>query len=145
MSEITPVLYFLQTHPLSVVLALVVSYIIGSIWHGPLFGQMWMKLNALKQPKKEDMKFSMMAPGLIANFVMIVVQTAVLGRAFQIVALGGIGDALTLAAIVWLPFTALVICNTYAWLGKSWKLMLLDCAYNLVSLWAVALVLYYTM
>ena len=46
---------------------------------------------------------------------------------------------------LWLPFTALVIINSYAWLGRKVGHMVLDCAYNLVSMWAIAAILYYTL
>jgi hypothetical protein len=39
----------------------------------------------------------------------------------------------------------MTICNTYAWLGKPVKLMVLDAAYYLVSFYVIAAVLYVTM
>ena len=136
---------YVQTHVLGIFLAIVVSYIIGFLWHGPLFGKLWIKLNGIKQPKKEDMKFSMMLPGLTANLVLIFVQSAVMGRAFQLVSMTSVADALIIATLLWLPFTALVIINIYAWVGKPVKLMMLDCAHALLSMWAVATVLYFTL
>lgn len=136
---------YVQTHIIGILLAILATYAIGFMWHGPLFGQVWMKLNGIKPPKPEEMKFSMMLPGLSANFVMVFVQSAVLGRALQMLELRGVGDALIIAVILWLPFTALTIVNSYAWLGKSWKLMVLDSGYNLASLLAVSAVLYATL
>ena len=136
---------YVQTHVLSIVLALVVSYVIGFIWHGPLFGKQWIALNKLTPPKKGEATFSMMLPGLSATLVMVIVQSAVLGRTFQIVSLANIGEALIIATLLWLPFTALVLVNIYAWSGKPVKLMVLDCGHALVSLWAVASVLYATL
>ncbi len=145
MVHLLAVAAYLQTHPLSIVLALVVSYIIGFLWHGPIFGKLWIKLNKLTPPKKGEMKFSMMLPGLSANLLLVIVESAVLGRSFQILILNNIGDALVIATIIWLPFTALVLLNIYAWSGRPMKLLLLDAAHALVSLWAVAAVLYYTL
>ncbi len=136
---------YVQTHVLSIVLALVVSYVIGFLWHGPLFGKQWMKYNKMTPPKKEDMKFSMMLPGLTANFVQVVVQSAVLGRTLQIVQLDNISHALIIATILWLPFTGLTIVNSYAWEGKKVGHMALDAGYYLVSIWAIAAVLYWTL
>ena len=145
MEHLLAVWLYLQTHVLSVVLALVASYVIGFTWHGPLFGKLWMKLNGMTPPKKGEMKFSMMLPGLAANFVLVVVQSAVLGRTFQIVNLPSATDALVVATILWLAFTALTIANSYAWMGKTFKHICLDAAHYLVSIWAIAAILYATL
>ncbi len=136
---------YVQTHVLSIVLALVATYIIGSVWHGPLFGKLWMKLNCIPMPKKEDMKVSMMFPGLAANFALVTLESAVLGRTFQIVQLDSIWHALIIATIIWLPFSALVLANIYAWSGRSFKVWLLDAMHAWVSILAVAAILYATL
>jgi len=145
MIHLVAIAEYVQTHVLSIVLAIIVSYGVGFLWHGPLFGKQWMELNKLPTPKKEDMKFSMMLPGLSANFVLVLVQSAVLGRTFQIVSLANIGQALIIATIIWLPFSALLLVNIYAWSGRPVKLMVLDCGHALASLWAIAAVLYVTL
>ncbi len=136
---------YVQSHVLGIFLALLATYVIGSVWHGPLFGTLWMKLNNIPMPKKEDVKFSMMLPGLSANLVMVILQSAVLGRTFQIVRLDNIGQALLIATIIWLPFSALLLANIYAWSGKSYKVWLLDAAHAWISILAVAAILYATL
>ena len=136
---------YAQTHVLSILLAIVVSFIIGFTWHGPLFGKQWMAYNKMTPPKKEDMKFSMMLPGISANIVLVIVQSAVLGRTFQLLNLPSIGQALLIATVFWLPFTGLTIVNSYAWEGKRAGHMCLDAAFYLVSIWAIAAVLYATL
>ena len=136
---------YVQSHLLGIVLAILATYVVGFVWHGPLFGKQWIALNRMTPPKKGEMKFCMMLPGLTANFVMVFVQSAVLGRAFQILLLPHVGHALLIATIIWLPFSALFIANIYLWSGKPWKLLLLDSFHGLVALWAVAAVLYWTL
>lgn len=145
MEHIVAVGQYVSSHPLGIIIAIVVSYIIGMVWHGPLFGKMWMDCNNMPMPKKEDMKFSMMLPGLSANLVKMFFMCAVLGRTFQIVDLPNMMSALVIATIIWLPFTALVLVNNYAWVGKPIKLMVLDSAYELVTVWATAAILYATL
>ncbi len=145
MIHILAVAAYVQTHILGMLLAIAATYVIGFLWHGPLFGKQWIKLNKMPMPKKEEMKFSMMLPGLSANFLMVFVQSAVLGRALQILSLHNVGDALIIATILWLPFSALLLLNIYAWGGKPMKLWLLDSAHALFSLLAVAAVLYVTL
>lgn len=144
MIHVLAVVTFAQTHILNILLAIFATYVLGFLWHGPIFGKQWMKLNNITPPKKEDMKFSMMLPGLAANFVMVFVQAAVLGRAFEILALANVGHALFIATLLWFPFTALAILNTNAWLGKKFAHTAMDAGYYLASMWAVAAVLYYT-
>jgi len=136
---------YLQTHILGVVLAVVLSFLIGFLWHGPLFGKQWMKFNNIPEPKKEDIKFSMMLPGIGASLLMAFVQATVIGRTFELVALTGMADALIIATVLWLPFTALVLLNEYTWAGKSFAHSCFDAAYNLASMWAIAIVLYVTL
>ena len=134
---------YVITHPFGIIMALVASYFIGFMWHGPLFGKMWMECNGMPMPKKEDIKFSMMLPGLIANFVKVVLQAAVLGYVFQ--GVPSITNVLIITTVLWLPFMALTIANIYAWSGKPFKLTVLDSAYELVSIWAMAAILFYTL
>ena len=145
MIHLIAIALYVQTHILSILLAIVASFVVGFAWHGPLFGKQWMKYNKMTPPKKGEMKFSMMLPGLSANFVLVIVQSAVLGRTFQIVSLANIGEALLIATILWLPFTGLTIVNSYAWEGKRVGHMCLDAGYYLVSLWAISYVLYVTL
>lgn len=142
MIHLIAIAQFTQSHILAILLCILATYFIGFTWHGPLFGKAWMAANKIPMPKKEDMKFSMMLPGLAANFVMVFVQASVMGRTFQIVQLDNIGHALIIAVILWLPFTMLPIINNNAWLGKSWKVTALDAGYNLASMLAIAAIMY---
>ncbi len=145
MIHLIAVAQYVQTHALGVVLAIAASFLIGFLWHGPLFGKQWMKFNNIAQPKKEDIKFSMMLPGIGASLLMAFVQSAVIGRTLQIVSLTGVGQAMLIATILWLPFVALVILNEHTWAGKSFAHTCYDAAYNLASMWAIAAVLYVTL
>ena len=145
MIHLLAIALYVQTHLLSILLAIIASFVVGFAWHGPIFGKLWMKYNKMTPPKKGEMKFSMMLPGICANTVLVFVQSAVLGRTFQIVMLPDIWNALIVATIIWLPFTGLTIVNSYAWEGKKVGHMCLDASYYLVSIWVVAAVLYVTL
>jgi|GEM_PF-446096 len=142
MDHLIAVAQYVQTHWIAVLLAVAASFLVGFLWHGPLFGKHWMKFNNIAEPRKEDIKFSMMIPGISASLVMAFVQAAIMGRAFELVALSNIGDALIIAVILWLPFTALTIVNEYTWAGKSVAHMCFDAFYNLASMLAIAAVLF---
>lgn len=145
MEHLTAIAQYVQGHILGIILAILATYVVGFLWHGPLFGKLWMHYNKMTPPKKGEMKFSMMLPGLSANLVMVFAQSAVMGRSFEILLLPNIGYALLIATIFWLPFTGLVIVNSYAWEGRKAGHMCLDAAFYLVSLWVIAAVLYVTL
>ena len=145
MEHLVAIAQYVQSHILGIILAIIASFGVGFLWHGPLFGKLWMQYNKITPPKKGDMKFSMMLPGIAANTVMVFVQSAVMGRSFEILFLPSIGYALLIATILWLTFTGLAIVNSYAWEGKKIGHMILDACYYLVSMWVVAAVLYATL
>lgn len=142
MNQLISVSQYVQTHALSVLLAVLASFIVGFLWHGPLFGKQWMKYNKLQEPKKEDFKFSMMVPGIIASLVMAFVQALTLSAAFQFVAVATIAEAFVLTVILWFAFVALVIVNEYTWAGKSIGHIVYDVSYYLASMLVIAAVVY---
>ena len=136
---------YVTSHPLSIILSIVSAFVLGFVWHGPLFGKQWMAYSGITPPKKEDMKFSMMLPGIIASTVTVFLQSAVLGRTFQIVALQNLVQALLISTIICVPFTMMVIVNSYAWEGKKVGHMALSGGYNVISQWVIATILYVTL
>lgn len=145
MEHLLAVWNYVATHPLGVLGAIVASFIVGFLLHGPLGGKTWMKLNNMPEPQPGEFAFSMMIPGILASIVMPLFQVAVLGRTFEIVALTGVVQALLIATIIWFPFTFLVLTNEYTWAGKSWKNVAFDGVYNLLSIWSIAAVAYWTL
>lgn len=145
MEHLLAVAFYVSGHAWGVCAAIVVSFGIGFLFHGPLFGTTWMKLNDITPPKSGEFTPSMMLPGVVASIVMPFFQVAVLGRTFQLVALTGMWQALLIAVIIWLPFTALVLVNEFAWSGKSWKKIGFDVVYNLCSVLAIAAIAYATL
>ncbi len=145
MEHIIAVGGYIQGHVLGIVISLVLSFIIGFAWHGPIFGKQWMAYNGITPPKPEDVKFSMMLPGIVANLLMVFVQCAVIGRALQILSLSSVLDALIIGLIFWLPFTALTVINSYTWENKKPGHMALTAGYYLVTTLMISAVLYYTL
>ena len=145
MTHLLALTSYIDTHVMSIVLSILASFVLGFIWYGPLFGAQWMAYNNITKPKKEDMKFSMMLPGISASIVAVFVQSAVLGRMFEIMQPDSIGQVLLIATILWLPFTALTIVNSYAWSGKRIGHMSLEAGYYLFSIWTTAAILYATL
>lgn len=134
--------FFITKYPLTIIGCMAAYMIIGSLWYSPLmFMKPWAKMTGIDKVKKEKLKKPMitgMTMGLFVSFV----QAVVLGRTMQITSMGHWSYALMIATILWFPFIFLVMAQSYAYTMKSWKLLLIDAGYQLIGLWAMALVLY---
>lgn len=142
MEHIIALVGYAQSHALAILACIILSYVVGSVWHGPLFGKQWMAYNKITPPKKEDMKFSMMVPGLVASFFHMLVMTTVMGRTFELVALANVWQALLIAFILWFAFLGLAFANSYAWEGKPVGHWAISAGYYLVMMLASAAILY---
>jgi len=145
MEHLVALAQFAQTHWLPILGCIALSYVVGSLWHGPIFGKQWMAYNNMKAPKKDEFKFTMMLPGLIASFFHMLAMTTVMGRTFQLVAIANMAQALLIAFVLWLAFTALAYANSYAWEGKPFGFWAISAGYYLVMMLASAAILYATL
>lgn len=145
MEHIAALAQFAQTHVLAILACIVLSYIVGSLWHGPLFGKQWMAYNKMTPPKPGEFKFTMMLPGLVASFFHMLVMATVMGRGFQLIALTSVWQALLIAFVFWLAFTGLTYANSYAWEGKPKGYWAISAGYYLVMMLASAAILYATL
>lgn len=139
---------FVTGHPLAILLCVVVYFVIGMIWYGPLFSKQWASMNGITpemmaSAPKDKMMRGMMT-GMVASIVTGFVITVVLGRGMQLLDMSSPTYPLIIATILWLPFTALPFAQTYAYLQKPFKLLCIDAGYMLVAMWAVSFILYKT-
>lgn len=144
MEHLAAVATYVLTHPLGVILAVILSIATGFLWHGPLFGKTWIKLNKIGGMSKKE-QTDVMIRGLTASVIMGLVQAAVIGRALEILYLPNVAYAFIIATILWLPFTCLTFLNNYVWARRPMTLFLLDAGYTLAVLWVIAAVLYVTL
>lgn len=142
MEHILALAHYAQTHALAILACILLAYVVGTVWHGPLFGKQWMAYNKMTPPKKEDIKFSMMLPGIVASFFHMLVMTTVMGRGFELIALTSVWQALLIAFVFWLAFIGLAFANSYAWEGKPMGHWAVSSGYYLVMMLASAAILY---
>ena len=114
----------------------VVAMIIGSLWYGPLFGKLWMSFYSSKEIEAGKKKGMAKQYGIM--FVGSLVMAYVLAHAYVFAstylhASGWIGGVVA-AFWNWLGFVAPVTMGGVLWEGKSWRLWILNNAYNLVTL-----------
>jgi len=130
---------------LAVLVAALVSIVLGSIWFGPLFGKPWMKLMGIsaedmKKGKQSDVikSYALMSLGsLVMAFVMA--HSMVFAMAY--LKISGVSAGLQGGLWNWLGYMAPIIMGSQLWEGKSWKLFPIVGGYYLVSLCSMGVIL----
>lgn len=124
----------------AVLVAAVVNFVVGWIWYGPLFGDVWKKLMGLSDQSMKSMKLTPMQ-AMSMGFVVALVMAYVLAHYASIVGITTIGGAFQLSFWTWLGFMATVSIGSYLWEGRPFKLFVLNAAEQLVALFLMAVVL----
>jgi hypothetical protein len=135
---------------LTVLLAVVVSFTLEWLWHGPLFGKTWMRL--MNYPKDMKPTMGMMASSLLlallATFltVHVLVYTTNVWRP----SVWGIGVdkdwffyGFMSGFFIWLGFYLPVTLHSVAWEGRTWRLAAFNLLYQFVDLQAIAMIVAY--
>lgn len=129
---------------LAVVTAAVASMAIGMAWYSPmLFGKLWMSLSGLSDEKMGELKARGMGKVYATSFATSLVMAYVLAYFVQYLAIADAKGAAQLVFWAWLGFIATTMLGPVLWEGKPVKLYLLNITYQLVSLFAMALILTY--
>ncbi len=119
---------------LSVLVAAVVGFVIGSLWYTVLFGKVWMKLMEFSPKQLAKNKKKGMMGSMIFMFISILVMAYVVD--YLLIYTGGVN--MTAGAMlgfwVWLGFVATTMTGQVLWEGKSWKLYFINVAHYLVVL-----------
>ena len=130
---------------LSVFVAALVAFIIGFLFHGPIFGKLWMKLANIKPTGNE--KLSDMIPQMFSNFLTNLVTAYVLSVMYLFASsspyLGGVGatGGMITALWVWIGFLVTSTSIDVIWMGRSTKLWLFECGCSLVVMLAMGAII----
>ena|SRR3989338_5116441 len=126
----------------------VISMVLGFLWYGPLFGKLWMSLSGMSLERIEAAKGGgslKMWKGYTLSFVGSLVMAYVLAHALVFASsyldASGISAGLTAGFWNWLGFIAPVTLGGVLWEGKTWKLWVLNNAYQLLLLLIMGVVL----
>lgn len=126
---------------LAVVVAAVVAYGAGAVWHSPVgFGRYWMKLMGFNEESMKRMPLTP-AQAMSLGFAVTLVTAYVLALFISLTYAFTLYTALELAFWVWLGFLAPTLANGWLWEGKSLKLFAFNAAYSLFNIAIMALVL----
>lgn len=129
---------------IAVVVAAVASFIIGFLFHGPLFGKVWMKLANIHPAGNE--KFSDMLPQMFWNMLSNLVWAYVLAMFIFVASsycgnVGNVVGGMGIAFWAWLGFLVTSTSMDVVWTGKSRKLWLFEIGASLVSYLAMGAIL----
>lgn len=129
---------------MAVLVAAIVTMVLGYIWFGPLFGKLWMRLNGFTMETMSAQK-GKMAQMYIIMFIGALVTAYVLAGvhifASTYLNIGGIDSGILAGFMSWLGFTAPVTVNYTLTTQKSWKLWAVNSGYYLVSFVVMGIIL----
>lgn len=128
----------IDVNNVAVLVAGVVSMIIGSLWYGPLFGKTWMKLSGITKQQIEKSKKKGMGKSYLMGFVLSLITAYVLAGVVGLTGANTFASAALVGFWVWLGFSATHLFSGVLWEGKSTKLFWLSAICHLITLIAVA-------
>lgn len=134
----------LSINLVSVLIAAVASFIIGFMFHGPLFGKLWMKLANIHPTGNE--KFSDMIPQMLKNLLANIVCAYVLAMFIFVTEsyynnTGNIVGGMGIAFWAWLGFIVTSSSMDVIWMGKEKKLWLFEIVTSFVSFIAMGAII----
>lgn len=123
----------------AILVTVVVSFILGNLWYGPLFGKAWMSSAGINKPdamtpeiKKQMMKsmIFMIIGAILMNITLI--HSIVFAGAYT--AVTGLCLGLSAGFWNWLGFIAPVTLGSVLWENRPWKYWFITAGYYLVIL-----------
>lgn len=130
---------------LAIFVAAAAAFIIGFLFHGPLFGKLWMRLANITPTGNE--KMSDMYGKMFWNFVVNLVTAFVMALIFWVVfsspVMGGITwfRGAIMGIWLWLGFLVTSSSIEVIWMGKSFKLWLFEACSSLVVMIAMGIII----
>jgi Protein of unknown function (DUF1761) len=117
----------------------------GAVWHGPLFGKIWMKIHHgdktfTKEENKELMKgmWKLLVTEAVASLLMVIGLACIMGAIPEF-------SVVRNAFMIWLAFVLPTLTSTVIWGGDKKEYMLTKIAitgsYRLIALLAIGYIL----
>ncbi len=127
---------------LAIIIASVAVFAFGAFWFTVLFGKKWAELMDFNPASNDKYKDMGMAKPLVLNFLTNVIIAGVVYSVLpQILSLGI--PAYKALLVIWLGFSFPIFANAAIWERKSWKLVVINSAQSLISLFILASIIYY--
>ena len=126
-----------------ILVSAVALFVFGSLWYTVIFGKVWSKLMNFTPEQMEQAKKGGMAGKMVVMFILnLLTVLSVAYIAPQVLAFS-FGEFFTTMFIIWLGFSLPLLMGGYLWEGKSWKLVLLNAVYGVLSLKLISAIIYF--
>lgn len=126
----------------------VVGFVFGALWHGPLFGKMWMRLSGISDAEAKTMKEKGMPNmgrtfflSFVAQFLTSVVITYALIFTSAYLSISPVSAGLMAAFWTWLGFVVPTSLNSVLWEKRTWSLWCFNSTYYLVLFFIMGVLL----
>jgi hypothetical protein len=135
---------------LAIIVAVIASFLLGSLWYGPLFGKAWRK--EMGVPEGVQPSGAEMTKPIVLNVIGTFLTAFVLAHEVQVWRPSSWNAGTDVSAAVygffggffpWLGFQVPVLLNAVAFERKSWKLFFINAAYLFISLQLIGMILSY--
>jgi hypothetical protein len=128
----------------AIVVAGLANFVIGFLFHGPLFGKLWMKLANIHPTGKE--KLSDMVPQMVQNLIVNIIFAFGLAIMYSFASASafvsvGVAGGMVCAFVIWFTFVVTSTSIDVIWMGKSYKLWLFEAVSSLVCILAMGAVI----
>ena len=133
----------------AIAVEVVVSFVLGSVWYGVVVRDLWQRAMGFTGSALPTGGEAMR--GSVINIVGTILTAYVLARligAWRPAAWGGAAEpasdvaiALMVGSLVWAGFAVPILLNGVAFERKRWTVLLINAAFQLVSVLAMALIL----
>ena len=127
---------------LAVLVAGIVSTIIGGLWYSPLlFGNLWLKLNGISLKQAKQMRKEGGSSCYVYGLIQGLVTAYVLGLFMYYTNVASIANGVFISFWAWLGFVATTQIGAVLWEKKPFGLFLINASHQLVSLVVMAIIL----
>ena len=123
----------------AILVSALVMFFLGFMAHGPIGGQLWMRLAGIKMPENPP-KFSGMIGQMVANYAMNVQSTFVMCGFYISMGALGMAQALWIAGLVWLVSVSATSMEPI-WMGRKMPHFLFEVVSSFINLMAAGAVI----
>jgi len=125
---------------IAVIVATLAFYIIGAIWYGALFADLWSGLWNFTEADRAAAEAAA-GPSMALGFVITLTTVVFLGLALKALGATGLAGAIKWAVFLWAGFVLTSMAYDTAYAMQPVMLLVLDGAHTLVGFVAVAAIL----
>jgi uncharacterized membrane protein len=118
----------------SVIVATVVTFIIGAIWYSPvLFGKEWMTLTGCDDKQVNDAKKKGVVKFYIIQLIITFISFCVLGFAMSAIGANTTSNGAFIGILAWLGFIFPMNVGSLMWERRPFKLVLINSVNTLLN------------